>query len=666
MNELKNQENNPQIQKLHRILNEIPKEEKPDVGWQVIENDLFLAMDEFNKNSTLNNKYSFIQLIFRYFASNNTKIKTIGAFSVLTILVFTVYLTIFFQTTPIPLVNSKIVGVSGTVQISEIQDNHDNQVLFISENETTNQRIEKNQTFETKNNSSLIAQLDRASNIFLSENTRLTIIQANSKHIVLYLHKGSILASINKRSRHQTFSIVTSEVACKVVGTIFKVSVFPHNNINSTNLSVIEGKVDIRDIENPEKMKSITSGESVVIEHGLFEEVRRIPEDSIPYHEISLLSLTNKIINDTLKRQGIINIKSDPANAKIYIGDDFIGVTPHAINFPSGSYNVSIEKDGFKPWKKNIYLETMYSANVSAKLSQYTQNQYIKVTKPLIKKSRKVIRKKSKLVNKKTHVNPLKEEIVIDTSVQDTKDFGFILNPEFVKALIHMTAGEYQEALIILDSLKEIPTISITEKIRIMSKISACYKGLGNFENTLLNLTEKYNSTGDSLEKSNYLWEMITVKANCLEDYSGAEKDIITYIRDYPNGTWIESAYTKLGEIQYITGKYIKAVGTFQYHINYFKNDPNIENSIYTIANIMRSDIKDCKMAIKWYSRLLEEHKLSSYYANALFERAECYEKISNNGKSRNDYQKYLELYPEGHLKNLCLSRLSKMEIKDK
>jgi tetratricopeptide (TPR) repeat protein len=287
-----------------------------------------------------------------------------------------------------------------------------------------------------------------------------------------------------------------------------------------------------------------------------------------------------------------------------------------------------------------------------------------------IQKSGKIKRKKPKAVNKKTIVKKTitdlkKEEIVKDTSLSDTKDFGFILNPEFVQALIYMTAGEYQKALIILDSLKEIPTISITEKIRIISKISACYKGLGNFETTLENLSEKYHTAENSLKKSNYLWEMITVKANCLEDYSGAEKDIITYIQNYPDGTWIESAYTKLGEIQYIAGKYIKAIGTFQYHINYFNNGPNVENSIYTIANIMRSDIKDYKMAVKWYSRLLKDYKLSGYFANALFERAECYEKINMYSESRNDYKKYLELYPEGHLKNLCLSRLSNMEQKD-
>jgi len=210
--------------------------------------------------------------------------------------------------------------------------------------------------------------------------------------------------------------------------------------------------------------------------------------------------------------------------------------------------------------------------------------------------------------------------------------------------------------------LKELPQISTTEKIRIMKKISECYKGMGNFQVTLNSLTNRYGKAEDGIEKSNLLWEIINVKANCLQDYEGAEKDITTYIKSYPNGAWIESAYSKLGEIQYITGKYSKAIGTFRYHINLFESSELVEKSIYTLANILRMDVKECEMALKWYSKLLKEYPSSKYYGNTLFERAECYEKLNKNEKARNDYKKYLELFPDGHLKTLCLSRLSSHE----
>ena len=236
------------------------------------------------------------------------------------------------------------------------------------------------------------------------------------------------------------------------------------------------------------------------------------------------------------------------------------------------------------------------------------------------------------------------------------------MNPAFVEALIQMNAGEYQKALVILDSLKELPHISTTEKIRIMNKISECYKGMGNFEVTLESLTDRYNKAEDIREKSNLLWEIINVKSNCLQDYEGAERDITTYIKSYPDGVWIESAYAKRGEIQYITGKYSKAIGTFRYHINLFKSTNLVEKSIYTLANILRIDVKEYKMAVKWYTKLLKEYPASKYYGNALFERAECYEQLKLKIKARNDYKKYLALFPEGHLKTLCLTRLSSHE----
>jgi TolA-binding protein len=185
---------------------------------------------------------------------------------------------------------------------------------------------------------------------------------------------------------------------------------------------------------------------------------------------------------------------------------------------------------------------------------------------------------------------------------------------------------------------------------------------MGNFQVTLNSLTNRYGKSEDPIEKSNLLWEIINVKANCLQDYEGAEKDITAYIKSYPNGAWIESAYSKLGEIQYITGKYSKAIGTFRYHINLFKSSNMVENSIYTLANILRMDVKECEMASKWYSKLLKEYPSSKYYGNALFERAECFEKLNMHSKARNDYKKYLELFPDGHLKTLCLSRLSSHE----
>lgn len=644
---LNNQENHPEIRKLREILQSVPKETKQDNEWQLLENELFASMDEIEKDVSKNSKMLSWRDIVPFLPGN---ISAIGAVATLIIILG---FGIFYSGnlfSPKPLIHSRILGVKGNVTYKKLD-------IYKS------LPVYKNQIFETAVNATLIVQLDKGSNIILSEKTRLIVNKANSRDIELFINRGNVLASVSKRERNQTFTILTSDATCRVIGTIFSITVSQNNNKSNTDLTVLEGEVSISDKENPKIHEIVKSGQTASIQNSNLSKPYTAAKDQISNHSLLLLKLALEMSNEMSISKGLLDITSKPSGAKIFIRDKLIGKTPMAFNYPAGDYNLKLLQPGYKTWQEMITLKKLSSSFVYAEFVRKDDDNVLAFQPtPSCKRVKRI--KRVKQVQQIQQIQQVQTEEIeqkVD-SLSKTKDFGFIMNPAFVEALVQMTIGEYQRALMILDSLKELPEISITEKIRIMSKISACYKGIGNFENSLKSLTKRYNNTESSIDKRNLLWEIINVKANCLQDYAGAEQDILTYINNYPDGTWIESAYAKLGEIQYITGKYSKAVGTFQYHINLFGTSNVVENSIYTLANIMRMDIKDYTMAIKWYTKLLKEYPSSIYYGNALFERAECYEKQKQHAKARKDYKKYLELYPEGHLKMLCSSRLSSQE----
>ena len=632
MNNLDQQEKQLEIQKLRELIHSIPIEAKKEYEWQLLENTIIAQLEDIEKGVPQKSEKPLFMPIAQLFP------KKILAMATAACLALLIGVGSFFYAdrfSPKPLVHSKILGANGDITFKTPEQDH---LLF------------QNQSFETAENATLIVQIDKESNFILSEKSRLTINKANSRDIEFYLHKGNLLASVSKRRRNQSFTIVTPDAACKVVGTIFSIAVHTDNdNRSTTNLTVMEGTVAIADQKDPIINKHVESGQTVSLQNSILSETQQVSDNQKSNHSISLLRLALEMSKEETVPTGLIDIKSNPPNAKVFIQDVYIGTTPMALKYPAGTYNLKLSLPGFDTWHEKITLKRLHSSFVSASFAK----PIIEISSQPIVLAKRIKRKPYKYL---AQTKPTEQKV---DAALPTKDFGFIMNPAFVEALIQMNIGEYQKALVILDSLKELPQISTTEKIRIMNKISECYKGVGNFQITLENLTNRYNKAKDKIEKSNLLWEIINVKSNCLQDYDGAEKDISTYIKLYPDGVWIESAYAKVGEIQYITGKYSKAIGTFRYHINLFKSSNLVENSIYTLANILRMDVKEYKMALKWYTKLLKEYTSSKYYGNALFERAECYEKLKLKIKARNDYKKYLELFPEGHLKTLCLARLS-------
>ena len=61
--------------------------------------------------------------------------------------------------------------------------------------------------------------------------------------------------------------------------------------------------------------------------------------------------------NNTLEPTGILVATSDPDGAEVYVNNKLATATNTTINFPPGSYQVKISKDGYWDWTKNVTIK---------------------------------------------------------------------------------------------------------------------------------------------------------------------------------------------------------------------------------------------------------------------------------------------------------------------
>ena len=203
--------------------------------------------------------------------------------------------------------------------------------------------------FETAENATCIVQVDEGSNFILSEKTRLAIHKADSRVIEFYLQEGSIVASVSKRKRNQSFSIATPDARCKVVGTVFSVSVRKDSdNKNITNLTVIEGEVAIFDKKDPAVSEQVKTGQTVFMQNSILTDPHQASDDQLNVHSTSVLKIAAEMSKEETVPSGLLDIKSNPPGATIFIEDMYIGKTPMALNYPAGNYELKLTLPGYE------------------------------------------------------------------------------------------------------------------------------------------------------------------------------------------------------------------------------------------------------------------------------------------------------------------------------
>ena len=67
---------------------------------------------------------------------------------------------------------------------------------------------------------------------------------------------------------------------------------------------------------------------------------------------------------------GILAVKSAPSEAQVYVDGELKGLTPLTLyNFPAGTYNIAVKKEGYSDFEKTISVKVGLTEEVSAELA---------------------------------------------------------------------------------------------------------------------------------------------------------------------------------------------------------------------------------------------------------------------------------------------------------
>lgn len=478
---------------------------------------------------------------------------------------------------------------------------------------------------ETPSNASAILRLDKSSVLELRPGSKLSITESNQRNQICFLSTGSVLVKVNKRTHDQTFQIKTPCATCRVVGTIFQVDA--HGD-HSTTLSVFQGKVKFSPAHGIAGSDVfVETGRSVSFGAGCAPDSTALMASASAIHDISILGM----LVDYREQSRLLDISTNPLDAKVLVNGALAGKSPLIVKEPQGPCSIKVCADGYKSWDTSIM-----SGN----------NRVIELGAALARTDTRV-----GIIAAPVRTKP--DRATCEAELQTM--------PDYIEALVDMSSGEYQAALSIFDSLSNSGSIDISDRMCLMDKINGCYSKLGDFERASEALEDRYQKAQSAADKGQLLWEMATMRANCLGDYQGAEMALVEFLMVSPSAVWAHSAYGKLAEIQYYLHKYDISAATYRRHIATFPDDPDIDKSMFNLACIFDRNLNKGDNAIRWYSRIIDSFHNSKYRAAAFFRRGECELRIGNASDAQRDFRACLHAAPEGNLHEMCAADMRKI-----
>ncbi|MGB7567326.1 MAG: FecR domain-containing protein [Chitinivibrionales bacterium] len=619
---LKQQGQSASIQRLSTLLKEVKPPLKNENEWAVLESNLFATLQ---KPRTFHEQY---QASFFHNFFNPVIIAPAAA------ILFIVVAVLFYRfnnSQPDPF--ARVVSIRGIVLAIAAGENKVDTLTGIG----SFARIPdfgKKFAFRTLENSSLIMQLDHGSVFELFQNSIVSIKEINRRHLFFDLDKGSMLVKVSKRLKNQKFIITTPGASCSVAGTIFKVDV--RNEVNATSaqtvLTVYEGKVKFT---TGGQLMYVASGQTCRADKNGFGTINAISELETPIKNISALELLVSHENPSGVKYGLIDVTTQPEQALVIIDDSLTGKAPLLARKTIGRHSVVMSAHGYETLEKTVEIGKDSISRISTRLEKNAA--FGKIT-----------------------LHPTKQPSCPFPAVLQPES-TLVAVPEYVEAMVQLTIGEYQKAVGILDSLKNNQPIDMKSRMSIMKKINGCYAKLGDFKNALERLEEKYEKSSSNTDKENLLWEMANIKANCMGDYQGAEMALVELLVIAPAGIRAHDAYGKLAEVQYMLNKSESAAATYREHIKKFPDDPDIDKSLFSLANILDNDTHNYKEALVLYTKLIKTYPRAGYIEASLFARAECLIKLGKIVEAQNDLKKCLEKAPEGMWSPVCVQLMKEL-----
>jgi outer membrane protein assembly factor BamD (BamD/ComL family) len=411
---------------------------------------------------------------------------------------------------------------------------------------------------------------------------------------------------------------------------VFRVEAQQH----ATRLSVFKGRVEMTSVADTDERDIVEAGHAATLDGTKLEAPDALAEAQPPVREISILKLALDMpAEETPDTWGIVEIASTPPGASVVIGTEVVGKTPMVMVRPAGQTEIDLIHPDYPPQRRSLKVGHNEFLSFEHRLeSNDTPSPSPRRT------ARRVAR-------------PPRREAKGGSDILE--------NPHYIEALIHMTIGEYRKALALLDSLEERPETGHHDRKILADKRQECYRGLGDFRRALASHEQRYRTAPDTRAKAAALWQTATIRATCLGDYEGAERDLVNYIVSYPEGVWIEQAYLRLAEVQALQDDLRAAIETYRRHLKHFPHSAGRDKVLHALARL-EGEGKRYSEAEKHYRLLLERHPQSRYAESALFYRAECLRTLNRDAEARTAYRAYLARYPQGHWRESCTRRLGR------
>jgi TolA-binding protein len=606
----------PLRKNIGELLREIRVPKKTELQWHKLENDLFLRLDS---QDSVSSGRGFSFALPRRFAA-----WTVAASGALAVVVAAFLVPTMLSNTAS---TAEFVSIQGNVSVTcggkgaaaILHEMYASQAMRFARPGTV---------VETPSNASAILRLDKGSVLELLPGSKLSIVKSNRQNQICFLSTGSVLVKVNKRMHDQTFQIKTPCATCSVVGTIFQVDA--HGD-RSTTLSVFQGKVKFspsHGIAGSEVF--VETGRSASFGSGSAPESTAIAASVSSIHDISILGM----LVDYREQSRLLDIGSNPVGAKVLVNGALAGKSPLIVKEPQGVVAIKICADGYKSWDTSVTVGDNRVIMVGAALSRADA--------------------KAGIVAAPVRTKPAPTDRATCESELQTM-------PDYIEALVDMSSGEYQAALSIFDSLSNSGAVDISDRMCLMDKINACYAKLGDFEHASEALEDRFQKAQNAADKGQLLWEMATMRANCLGDYQAAEMALVEFLMVSPNAIWAHSAYGKLAEIQFYLHKYDIAAATYRRHIATFPDDPDIDKSMFNLACILDRSLNKCDNAVRWYSRIIDSFHNSKYRSAAFFRRGECELRMGNASDAERDFRACLHAAPEGNLREMCAADMRKI-----
>jgi TolA-binding protein len=233
---------------------------------------------------------------------------------------------------------------------------------------------------------------------------------------------------------------------------------------------------------------------------------------------------------------------------------------------------------------------------------------------------------------------------------------------EYQKANELFDCGQISAALALFKQISQDRRTSKQLQVTALNKAAACCKLLGDNTGAIDNYSKVINGDFSKDQKESALFQTALIKFNCIHDFEGAETALKTYMDRYPDGLWIEDAYSTLAELLFLSKKYLQAAQIYETFTSKFSNNRQNEKALYELACIYSRDLKDYRKAIATFSGLLEKYPNSQFAEDALFWSADCRYNQGLISESIKTYENYLSRFPKGKWASEARIRLYKKE----